>query len=89
MEGFSLNKLYRIYDASGDSVIEVVGGTVRMYTWIAEPTSSPVTDDFNAYEDIEGSTLKKFEALPNYVYFTQESGTTTAISAVGLRGEVV
>lgn len=89
MEAFSLNKLYQVFDASGDAVIEVVGGTVKMYTWLAQPTSSPVSDDFNAFETIENAALKKFVAIPKYVYFTQDSGTTTAIKAIGIRATVV
>ena len=78
-----LNTLYQVIDGSGDSLIEVVGGTVRLYTWIKQPQSSPISDDFNAYEDIESISMKSFSALPKYVYAVQQSGTTTAIRTSG------
>lgn len=85
-----LNTLYEIIDGSGDSpLIEVVGGTITLYTWLKLPTSSPISDDFNASETIESTDIKKFKALPKYVYAVQASGTTTAINLAGCRVEAV
>lgn len=85
-----LNTLYELIDGSGDSpMIEVVGGTVKLYTWLKVPTSSPIGDDFNAYETIESSAIRPFVSLPKYVYAVQDSGTTTAINLSGCRVEEV
>lgn len=89
METFSLNTLYALTDKSGDPVIEVTGGAVTMYVWLNEPTSSPISDDYNAFESIDSAEMYKLQTVPNYVYFVQDTGTTTAIKIKGVKADVV
>lgn len=89
MATLSLDTLYRVYDASGDKMIEIVGGTVDLYYTLVEPTSSPITDDLNSYDTIANNEMKKLDAVPAYMYVTQNTGTTTYVRISGIRVEAV
>ena len=84
-----LNTLYELIDGSVDAMIEVVGGTVRFYVWTKEPTSSPISADYNAYFDVVNTEMKALVAMPRYIYAVQQSGTTTDIHLSGCRVEGV
>ena len=90
-ETLSLNTLYRITDARGDKVIEVLGGTVNIYVTMSEPTSSPITDDFNAFDTVESTDNKSISYIsdPCYMYITQNTGTTTNVRISGIRAEAI
>ena len=84
-----LNTLYELIDGNGDPLIQVIGGTIKLYTWLKQPTSSPISDDYSSFETIEEAQIKKFVAIPKYVYAVQDSGTVTNIALQGCRVEAL
>lgn len=61
--------------------IEVIGGTVNIFGSQLFP-ASPTTGMFNSAAGFVG--IDAFGVVPNYLYITQASGTTTSIIVTGL-----
>jgi len=88
----SLNTLYAVVGkgkGDGSSLqpyIESVGGLVNIFGSVQKPDSPPTgmfNFNTNGFVGIEAMAV-----LPNYLYFTQQSGTTTSIILSGIEAEV-
>lgn len=82
----ALNTLYSVGAAVGGEEqlrpnIQVIGGTVNIFG-SQEIPASPLTDMFLTAEGFSG--IDAFGVIPNYIYITQNSGTTEKIILSGM-----
>ena len=84
-----LNTLYQIErNLTGyeQPAIEVIGGTVDIYGSQKTPTSAP-TGMFKTVTGFAG--IDSFGIVPNYLYVTQSTGSTTSIILTGVSVKAV